>query len=145
MEKSKGVTRCKGCEACIVACKRNCIKVVKDKKDIKHPIVNNDGCYKCNACKMYCPMCFPVDMKEFTKFYECDEDLYSRDMAKVYRETMRSVREGMRTEFYGTLCQVAALKSLMGDKIPSRLVIYPVECDPKNPARRTCEDCEFYK
>lgn len=145
MEKSKGVTRCKGCEACVVACKRNCIKVTVDEKGIKHPIVNMDGCYKCNACKMYCPMCFPVVMEKYDKFYETDENLYDRDMAKVYREAMRNVRSGMRTEFYGTLCQIAALKSLLGDRIPPKLIVYPVKCDPNNPARSTCVDCEFYK
>lgn len=145
MEKHKGVTRCKGCEACVVTCKQNCIKVEVDEDKVKHPVANTNGCQSCNNCKMYCPMTFPVTMPEFTEFFDSDEDLYARDMAPIYRQVMRSVRDGERTEFYGYLCQIGALISLFGDRVPPKLILCPVKCDMSNPPRKTCEGCEYYQ
>lgn len=139
------IKNCNGCEACAVGCKHACIKIQKNQAGRKFPVKNEDGCQKCNNCILYCPIYNPVELPEFEQFYEYDEEYYWRDMAKVYRETMRKVRAGTTTSFTGTLCQIAALKSLMGDKLSHDLRIFPLYCDPEHPRRPECAACPFYK
>ena len=68
-----------------------------------------------------------------------------RDMPKLYRETMRKARAGQHTEFVGTLCQIAALKSLNGDKIPQNLILKPLLCTKeKQESEPCCGECIFY-
>lgn len=55
---------------------------------------------------LYCPIYNPVELPTFEEFYEYNDEYYHRDMAKVYRETMRKVKSGTVTEFVGTLCQI---------------------------------------
>ena len=145
MQLTDKVKNCNGCEACVLGCKHACIKIVKDENGTKKPIKNEDGCQKCNNCILYCPIYNPVELPTFEEFYEYNDEYYHRDMAKVYRETMRKVKSGTVTEFVGTLCQIAALKSLMGDKLSHDLRILPLHCDPENPKRPECRDCQFYK
>lgn len=139
------VKNCNGCEACIVGCKHACIKITQDENGHKRPVINEDGCQKCNNCILYCPVFNPVELPEFEEFYEYKDEYYERDMAKVYRETMRKVKQGVTTEFAGTLCQIAGLKSLMGDKLSHDLRIFPLYCDPEKPRRPECAECMFYK
>ncbi len=139
------VKGCNGCEACIVGCKYACIKMTRDEKGHKRPMINEDGCQKCNNCILYCPVFNPVELPQFTEFFEDKEEYYERDMAKVYRETMRKIKSGTTTEFVGTLCQIAALKSLMGDKLSHDLRLFPLYCDPEKPKRPECASCPFYK
>lgn len=136
---------CNGCEACVVACKYVCVKMKEDGKS-KIPEVNENGCNKCNACMLYCPLYNPVELPEFEEFYDSKEDVRKREMAPIYRATMRSVKEGRHTEFAGTLCQIAALKSLRGDKLAQNLVIFPVYCDEEQrKSNAACAACKFYK
>ena len=139
------VKNCNGCEACVVGCKHACVKIHTDESGKKFPVKNEDGCQKCNNCVLYCPIYNPVELPDFEQFFEYDEEYYRRDMAKVYRETMRKVRAGTTTEFAGTLCQIAALKSLMGDKLSHDLRILPLYCDRENPRRPECAVCPFYR
>lgn len=139
------VKNCNGCEACTVGCKYACIKMERDENGNKKPVINEDGCSKCNNCVLYCPVFNPVDLPEFENFYEYKDEYYERDMAKVYRQTMRQLKTGTTTEFVGTLCQIAGLKSLMGDKLSHDLRIFPLHCDPENPRRPECAACPFYK
>lgn len=139
------ISTCNGCSACIVGCKASAIKMVPDENGLKHPVIDENGCTKCNNCVLYCPVFNPVELPEFDTFYEYREEFYHRDMSKVYRQTMRSLKEGTTTQFTGTLCQIAGLKSLMGDKLSHDLVIYPLFCDPDNPEREECRDCVFWK
>lgn len=139
------VKNCNGCEACTVGCKYACIKIERDENGHKKPVINEDGCQKCNNCILYCPVYNPVELPEFESFYEYQDEFYERDMAKVYRETMRSLKSGTTTEFAGTLCQIAGLKSLMGDKLSHDLRILPLYCDPDEPKRPECADCPFYR
>ena len=145
MIESKGIKDCNGCQACIVACKKNCIKTQIREDGSKNPVVNMDGCDKCNACRLYCPLYFPVDLPKFPEYYKDNGDVFGRDMPPIYRETMRNVKAGQHTEFVGTLCQIAALKSLLGDKLPDKLMIAPVVCDMTNPKAEACKNCHFYK
>lgn len=138
------VKNCNGCGACAVGCKHSCIKM-EGEDGLKRPVLNENGCQKCNACILFCPLYNPVELPVFDEYYEAKEDVRKRDMPATYRQTMRSLKEGNHTEFVGTLCQIAALKSLKGDKIPPNLILYPVYCDEEqrksNPA---CAACNFY-
>lgn len=139
------VLNCNGCEACVVGCKNSCIKMGTGEDGIKRLIVNTNGCQMCNNCKLFCPIFNPVELPEFESFYEYNDDFYKRNMSKVYRETMRKLKQGEAVKFAGTLCQIAALKSLMGDKLHERLELMPIHCDPEHPARKECNGCIFYK
>lgn len=145
MQLTERVKSCNGCSACVVGCKHACIKMVSAEDGRKFPLVNEDGCQKCNNCILYCPVYNPVELPEFEQFYEYRDEFYERDMPQVYRETMRKIKSGTVTEFAGTLCQIAALKSLMGDKLSHDLRIYPLHCDPDMPRRPECGACPFYK
>lgn len=144
MQLTERVKNCNGCEACVVGCRNGRVKMVRDEKGIKYPRVDENGCLKCNNCILYCPLYNPVELPEFKEFYEDSESFYHRDMAKIYRETMRRLKGGETAEFIGTLCQIAALRSLMGDKLSGRLKIFPLVCDPENPRRPECKECRFY-
>ena len=139
---------CNGCGACVVACKYRCVKMEKDGDGNSRPVVNENGCSKCNACMLFCPLYNPVELPVFEEFFDAPEgvDVRDRDMAPIYRAAMRGAREGKHTEFVGTLCQIAALKSLNGDKIPPNLLLFPIFCDDEqrrsNPA---CAVCKFYE
>ena len=145
MQLTERIKNCNGCGACVVACKYACVKM-EDADGQRRPNVNENGCNKCNACMLFCPLYNEVLLPEFEEFFEAAEDVRKRDMAPIYRATMRSVKEGKYTEFVGTLCQIAALKSLRGDKLAHNLALFPVYCDEEqrksNPA---CAACIFYK
>ena len=155
MQIREQVENCNGCGACAVGCKHSCIKMVADENgnkypvseenENKYPVRDENGCQKCNNCVLYCPIFNPVELPEFDTFYDdSDNKYYNRDMPAVYRETMRSVKAGNVTDFVGTLCQIAALKSLMGDKLHQNLRLYPIIWDPDHPRRPECKNCIFY-
>lgn len=137
------VKNCNGCEACVVGCKNACVKMQRDEHNHKYPVVNEDGCQKCNSCTLYCPIYNPVKLPDFEEFYEYRDEFYERDMAQVYRETLRTAKTGAVTEFVGTLCQIAALKSLMGDRLRHNVHIFPLYCDPEAPRRPECGACPY--
>lgn len=163
MQLLERVKHCNGCAACVVPCKHNAVKLFgrdsEEAKELlsKHPdkhhpegkkkvaIVNEGACDRCNACVLFCPIFNPVELPEFEDWYEYDPAFDERDMPKYYRETMRMARAGKHTEFVGTLCQIAALKSLNGDKIPQNLILKPLLCTKeKQDSEPCCSECIFY-
>ena len=144
MQITDRVKNCNGCSACIVGCKYSAIKMVTGEDGRKYPVIDENGCNKCNNCLLYCPLYNPVTLPQFDEFYEYDDEYYERDMPKVYRATKRSIKNGVTTDFTGTLCQIAGLKSLMGDKLSHDLRLYPLFCDRENPRRPECKDCIFW-
>lgn len=133
---------CNGCSACIVGCKDSAIKMQYEGEK-KFPLINEGACNKCNNCVLYCPLYMPVELPKLEEFYEYNSDFYHRDMPKIYRQTMRDLRDGKQVDFVGTLCQIAGLKSLMGDRLHENLSLKPLYCDPENPEREECRSCEF--
>ena len=148
MQMTERVPYCNGCGACVVACKHSCVKLVEPKegRTRKQPIKDANGCQKSNACFLFCPLFNPVELPKFDEFYEYDESFDERDMPKLYREVMRGVKAGQHVEFVGTLCQIAALKSLSGDKIRPNLILKPLFCDEEKRAKDpACAVCRFYE
>ena len=147
MQLTERVKECNGCGACVVACKQVCVKMKEpsEGRTKKQPVVNEDGCNKCNACMLYCPLYNPVSLPDFEEYYEFAPEFADRDMPALYRKTMKSVNSGQHTEFIGTLCEIAALKSLMGDKLKRNLVIRPLWCSNEKRAEDpACAACMFY-
>ena len=147
MQLVERVPDCNGCGACVVACKYRCVKMEKDEDGNVRPRVNENGCSKCNACMLFCPVYNPVGMPAFEEFYDAPEgeDVRAREMAPLYRATMRAAREGRRAEFVGTLCQIAALKSLRGDTLDN-VAVFPIFCDEQQRrSNQACAVCKFYE
>ena len=148
MQLTDRVKNCNGCSACVVGCKYVCVKMEERPDETSRklqPVVNENGCNKCNACVLFCPLFNPVELPEFEKYYEFTEEYEGRDMPHIYRQTMRNVRAGQHTEFIGTLCEIAALKSLLGDKNFSNLIYKPLYCDEEKRAKEACcMECPFY-
>ncbi|MBQ1228758.1 MAG: 4Fe-4S dicluster domain-containing protein [Firmicutes bacterium] len=148
MQLTERVKNCNGCSACVVGCKYVCVKMEgpAEGRTKKQPVVNEDGCSKCNACMLYCPLYNPVQLPEFKEYYEATEEHENRNMPEIYRHTMRTAKTGQYTEFVGTLCEIAALKSLMGDRLRPNLKVYPLHCDEEKRAKDpACQACAFYK
>ena len=143
MQLTEKIPNCNGCGACVLGCKQYCLKMVRDEEGNYRPLMNENGCNKCNNCYLYCPLYNPVTLPEFPEFFEYQEEYSQRDMPQVYRETLRKAKTGAVTDFAGTLCQIAGLKSLMGDKLKENLRIYPLHCDPDHPKRPECESCPY--
>ena len=97
-------------------------------------------CNGCGACRVACKY-------QCVKMKENEEGLIrKRDMAPIYRATMREAKAGKHVEFVGTLCQIAALKSLRGDKLSHNIAIFPVYCDEEQrKSCAACAACRFYE
>ncbi len=147
MQLTDRVKNCNGCGACVVGCKYVCVKMEKAEEGRikRQPKINENGCSKCNACVLFCPLFNPVTLPDFEEYYKFSEEFENRDMPKIYRQTMRDVKAGQHTEFIGTLCEIAALKSLMGDKLRPNLILKPLYCDEEKRAGDVaCMACMFY-
>lgn len=145
MQITDRIKNCNGCGACIVGCREYCMKMEKDADGRMKPVIDENGCKLCNNCVLYCPLYNPVEMPGFTNYYEYSEDYYYRDMPKVYRETLRQAKSGQTVEFAGTLCQIAGLISLMGNRLKPNVKLYPLHCNPDHPHRPECAECEFVR
>ena len=148
MQLTDRVKNCNGCSACVVGCKYVCVKMEdrpEGRGSKKQPVVNENGCNRCNACVLFCPLFNPVQLPDFEQYYEFSEEYGERDMPAIYRKTMRDVKAGQHVEFAGTLCEIAALKSLFGDKLYPNLILKPLYCDNEKRANEPCcRECVFY-
>ena len=106
MQLTDRVKNCNGCAACVVGCKYVCVKM-EERPDgescKKQPVIDENGCNKCNACVLFCPLFNPVELPEFEQFYQYSEEFEGRDMPALYRQTMRSVKTRQHTEYKETL------------------------------------------
>ena len=72
------VELCNGCGACRVACKYQCVKMKENEEGLIRPVKDENGCQKCNACMLFCPIYNPVELPEFETFYDSAEDVRKR-------------------------------------------------------------------
>ena len=73
MQLRERIEACNGCAACVVGCKYVCVKMEEaDGKVKKLPLVDENGCSKCNACVLFCPLYNPVELPVFEEFYAYD-------------------------------------------------------------------------
>lgn len=140
------IKRCNGCSACIVGCKERCMKMIPDEKGNKYPFIEEGGCNRCNNCVLYCPEFMPLTaLPSFDSFYIGDNRrYYDRDMPRVYREIMRQINSNQQASFVGTMCQIAGLISLMGDRLSPHLHLAALWCDVDDPARPECAICQYW-
>ena len=144
MQMYERIPGCNGCGACVLGCNRRfCIKMVRDENGRWLPRIDENSCDRCNNCYLYCPLYNPVKLPSFSQYYEYDDEYYDRDMPPIYRAVLRQSKQGQVTDFAGTLCQIAGLKSVMGDKLRPNVRIYPIHCDPDHPRRPECVACPF--
>lgn len=47
---------CSGCQACMNACPKQCIKMESDKEGFLYPSIANDDCINCGICMNVCPV-----------------------------------------------------------------------------------------
>ena len=48
-------SKCSGCHACMVACPKQCIKMLSDNEGFLYPFVDENVCVDCGACDKVCP------------------------------------------------------------------------------------------
>lgn len=47
---------CCGCKACIEACPKQCISIIKDSEHFVYPLVDETACIECHKCEKVCPI-----------------------------------------------------------------------------------------
>lgn len=92
MEKICDFDKCTACNACRVACPKQCITMQNDKLLVPHPFIDKDKCIDCGLCKKVCPVNNPLNLKKSIKVYAA----WSND------DTIRSnsASGGIATEIY---------------------------------------------
>lgn len=53
-ERLKSSSECTGCMACVNACNRNCISMIKQSDGFFYPIIDENNCVSCGACTNVC-------------------------------------------------------------------------------------------
>lgn len=48
--------KCCGCHACFNICPKKAIKMKKDEKGFKYPIIDKKKCVDCKLCEKVCPV-----------------------------------------------------------------------------------------
>ena len=101
MQLTERVKNCNGCSACVVGCKYVCVKMEgpAEGRTKKQPVVNEDGCSKCNACMLYCPLYNPVQRPEFKEYYESQEFHVFKESTSVINENNTIVRDNLVNYF----------------------------------------------
>ena len=52
----KVLSKCCGCEACVLACPQHCISFKEDEEGFLYPEVNKEKCVECGVCENVCPI-----------------------------------------------------------------------------------------
>lgn len=53
-------SKCSGCHACMAACPKNCITMVRDQEGFLYPQVETGYCVDCGICEKACPVLTPL-------------------------------------------------------------------------------------
>lgn len=73
--------KCCGCEACVQACPKGCIRFETDDEGFGYPVVDRRRCVDCHQCETACPVLSPEDERIPQKVYAAfnkDETTRSR-------------------------------------------------------------------
>ena len=54
MIKISDKSRCSACHACVIACPKECIKMVSDDNGFLYPYIDESACVDCGACNKAC-------------------------------------------------------------------------------------------
>lgn len=60
---------CTGCMACMNACAHDAIQIAYDSVGFKYPLINQDVCIECGACKKVCPSNYIQKKKKIKACY----------------------------------------------------------------------------
>lgn len=60
---------CCGCTACLSACPKLCISMVRDEEGFLYPVINREQCINCGLCEKVCPMSYPIYKNETQAVY----------------------------------------------------------------------------
>ena len=60
MIKIKEKINCSGCHACVLACPKSCIKMIRDEEGFLYPSVDEASCIQCGKCEKVCPIINPL-------------------------------------------------------------------------------------
>lgn len=92
---------CCGCNACVVACPKSCIRKENDNEGFWYPVVNTEACIHCNICEKVCPELSKADnvlrykapkvyaayhKDEFTRIDSTSGGLFSALANKIFDE-----------------------------------------------------------
>ena len=62
-------TKCTGCNACVNACPKRCIKMEADDEGFWYPEVNRKECIDCGLCERICPVLTEKAQAGYQKAY----------------------------------------------------------------------------
>ena len=60
---------CSGCQACRLACPRQCITMVRDEEGFLYPCVDESQCIQCGLCERVCQSIHPIESADLSKAY----------------------------------------------------------------------------
>ncbi len=105
-----------------------------DGEEKSFPLINEGACSKCNNCVLCCPY-MPIELPKLEDFYSISMSLSQRYAEGIPDNILGTVKQ---VTFAGTLCRIAGLKALMGDKLNENLSLKPPYCI-ENPEKEECE------
>lgn len=121
MEKICDFDKCTACNACRVACPKQCITMQNDKLLVPHPSIDKDKCIDCGLCKKVCPVNNVLDLKKSIKVYA----------AWSNNDTIRSnsASGGIATEIYKYFLNNVRNSYLLGASFNSNFEVEYVSID----------------
>ena len=99
MKKVCDLDKCTACNACRVACPKQCIIMQNDKYLAPHPFIDESKCIDCGLCKKVCPVNNPPDFYKTTKVFAAwsnDESVRNKSAsggiaAEIYKYYLNKV------------------------------------------------------
>lgn len=84
--------RCTGCSACMNACKKNAITMIRDSmRGFSYPHINEDECNNCYECKKSCPVNYERDISHTNLFIRENRKIEEVYAARAKDDTLREI------------------------------------------------------